>query len=73
MGGHLGRKKTLDRLLERFYWPGIIHDVNQHCKSCGTCQKSAGPRNTKQARLVPLPIIGEPFQRIAMNIVGPLI
>ena len=73
MGGHLGRKKTLDRLLARFYWPGIIHDVSQHCKSCGTCQKSAGPRNIKQTHLVLLSIIGEPFQRIAMDIVGPLI
>lgn len=73
MGGHLGRKKTLDRLLARFYWPGIIHDVNQHCKSCGTCQKSAGRRGVKKAHLVSLPIIEEPFQRIAMDIVGPLI
>ena len=32
IGGHLGSKKTLDRLLSRFYWPGIIHDVGQHCK-----------------------------------------
>ena len=37
MGGHLGSKKTLDRLLSRFYWPGIIHDVSQHCKSCEAC------------------------------------
>ena len=73
MRGHLSRKKTSDCLLARFYWPGIIHEVSQHCKSCGTCQKSAGPRNIKQAHLVPLPIIGEPFQRIAMDIVGPLI
>ena len=42
MGGHLGSKKTLDRFLSRFYWPGIIHDENQHCKSYEACQKSGG-------------------------------
>jgi hypothetical protein len=73
MGGHLGSKKTLDRLLSRFYWPGIIHDVSQHCKSCEACQKSGGRKRGKHGYLVPLPIIEEPFQRIAMDIVGPLI
>ena len=73
MGGHLGSKKTLDRLLSRFYWPGIIHDVSQHCKSCEACQKSGGRKSEKHAHLVSLPIIEEPFQRIAMDIFGPLI
>lgn len=72
MGGHLESKKTLDRLLSRFYWPGIIHDVNQHYKSCKACQTSGGRKSGKHAHLVSLPIIEEPFQRIAMDIVGPL-
>ena len=68
----LGSKKTLDSLLSRFYWPGIIHNVSQHCKSCEACQKSGGRKSGKHAHLVSLPII-EPFQKIAMDIVGPLI
>ena len=68
MGGHLGSKKTLDRFLSRFYWPGIIHDVSQCYKSCEACQKSGGRKSGKHAHLVSLP-----FQRIAMDIVGPLI
>ena len=70
MGGNLGRKKTLDCLLERFYWPGIVHDVSQHCESRGTGQKSVGPKNIKRAHLIPLPIIKD---IVAMDIVGPLI
>ena len=69
--GHLGRKKTLDPLLQRFYWPGIINDVADYCKRCPACQK-VGQKPGKQARLIPLPIIEEPFRRIAMDIVGPL-
>ena len=70
MAGHLG-KKTAGRILHRFYWSGLHQDVAQHCKTCEQCQKSS-TRKGKKAPLVPLPIIDEPFRRIAMNIVGPL-
>lgn len=28
MTGHLGKKKTLDRIQQRFYWPSMFHDVS---------------------------------------------
>lgn len=37
----------------------------------GDCQKTTN-RRVPRALLVPLPIVEEPFQRIAMDIVGPL-
>ena len=30
-GGHMGMQKTLDRVLNVFYWPGVGSDVKQHC------------------------------------------
>ena len=71
LAGHLGRTKTADRILQRFYWPTVFRDVANYCKSCPECQKSS-PRRTQRAPLVPLPIMDEPFSRIAMDIVGPL-
>ena len=71
MAGHLGKMKMAKRILRRFYWPGIFGDVARHCMACGQCQKCS-PRQVKKAPLVPLPIMGEPFKRIAMDIVGPL-
>ena len=71
MAGHLGKKKTADRLLNRFYWPGLYRDVEEHYRTCGPCQKSS-TRGVKKAPLVPLPIMDEPFRQIAMDIVGPL-
>jgi len=71
MAGHLGKMKTAKRILRRFYWPGIFGDVARHCMACEQCQKCS-PRQVKKAPLVPLPIMGEPFKRIAMDIVGPL-
>lgn len=69
--GHLGRDKTTRRLLQRFYWPTIYKDVGDYCKRCGECQKPRGHKVHK-APLIPLPVVGEPFERIVMDIVGPL-
>ena len=68
--GHLGREKTIQRILRRFYWPTLFHDVRSYCQTCEECQLHKGRRN--RAPMIPLPIIGEPFKRIAMDIVGPL-
>ncbi len=71
MAGHLGQKKTAQRITRRFFWPGIYSDVQKLCKSCTECQKTA--RHTRcKAPLMPLPVIATPFERIAMDIVGPL-
>ena len=68
LAGHLGRNKTVSRILQRFYWPTVFRDAARYCKSCSECQKTS-PRRAPRAPLVPLPIIDEPFSRIAM---GPL-
>ena len=68
---HLGKEKTRQRILRRFYWPTLYKDVEDYCRSCVVCQKSAS-RAVPVAPLVPLPIISEPFSRVAMDIVGPL-
>ena len=70
LAGHLGREKTVQRLLARFYWPTLYRDVAQFCKYCAACQKTGGRR--VKAPLIPLPIMTVPFERIAMDIVGPL-
>ena len=34
VGGHLMAKKTSDRDLANFWWPGVGADIKRHCKSC---------------------------------------
>ena len=51
----------------------LSHDsaVSDYCHSCPECQKAA--RKTGQrAPMITLPIMGRPFEKIAMDIVGPL-
>ena len=68
LGGHLGRRKTTQRVLQRFHWPTLYRDVATFCRSCQACQLDSSKR-VRKAPLIPLPIMSE---RIAMDIVGPL-
>jgi hypothetical protein len=72
MSGHLGVKKTLDRLLNSFFWPKIHQDVSLYIRSCETCQKLDKRGIHEIAPLVEVPVVGETWQRIAIDIVGPL-
>ena len=37
--GHLGMEKTLGLLQERFFWPKMIEDVQNHIRTCEQCTK----------------------------------
>ena len=71
LAGHFGRNKTTQRLLRRYFWPGINREVADACRSCAACQRTARVERNR-APLMPLPIVEEPFARVAMDIVGPL-
>ena len=72
LGGHLGTEKTRERVLQRFYWPGLMKETENYCSSCPVCQKSA-PMPHFCNPLVPLSIIEVTFERIEMDLVGPII
>ena len=33
-GGHLGIKKTRDKIRQKYFWPNMRQDVEMWCKSC---------------------------------------
>ena len=70
MAGHMGIERTLQRIRKRFWWPGVAKDVKNYVQSCPECQKVA--KRPMKVPLMKMPIIGKPFERIAMDIVGPL-
>ncbi|KAL0176818.1 hypothetical protein M9458_029148, partial [Cirrhinus mrigala] len=71
MAGHLGATNTIQRIRDRFHWPGLDTDVKAFCQACPTCQITA-PRTPPPSPLIPLPIIEVPFERIGLDLVGPL-
>ena len=71
LGAHLGVEKTKERILQRFFWPGIQREVEHFCCSCPECQVTARKPRYKSP-LIPLPIIETHFERVGLDIVGPL-
>ena len=69
--GHLGRRKVILLVGRRFDWPLLTKDAT-HCKSCVVCQRcnKAGPRKTPT---VERSVLTEPFQSVAIDLVGPLL
>ena len=37
---YVGRKETISKVLDEFYWPGVCRDVTQFCRSCAICQRT---------------------------------
>ena len=70
-GGHLGEKKTLARLKQRYYWPGHRKDVHIFCQSCQQCATRKMPSPRRRAPLHSVPS-GYPMHKVAMDILGPL-
>ena len=67
--GHLGVKKTLSKIRQKYYWPGLQNDVRTYIAGCEKCCKRKEPIPSKKA---PMQIIrsGYPMERIAIDIAG---
>ena len=64
--GHLGITKTLSKVRENYFWPGLELDVKIYVTGCDTCQKAKEPIPTKRA---PMQVArsGYPMERIAVD------
>lgn len=72
--GHLGVTKTYTRILKHFFWPDMKVDVVRFCKTCHTCQLVGKPSQVvPPAPLHPIPVIGEPFEHVLVDCIGPLL
>ena len=72
VGGHLSVRKTEDRILSSFHWPGVSGDVTRFCRSCDVCQKTIPRGRVSKVALGEMPIIDTPFHRVAVDLIGPI-
>lgn len=71
--GHGGADKTVTRLQQKYYWPGMTSDASKFVQNCLTCQRCRSPRNsTLRAPLTPIPIPDAPNERVHVDLMGPL-
>lgn len=72
MEGHLGIKKTTNKIECAFYWPGIQDDVTRFWKSTDVCQKTVNKGSVPKVPLQKMLLIDKPFKRVAIDLVGPI-
>ena len=73
LGGHQGTKKTTDKVTSNFFWPGMNADITRYCQSCDICQRTVHKGRMTKVPLGSTPLIDTPFDRIAVDIVGPIV
>lgn len=71
--GHGGKHRTTELIASRFYWKGLHLDVETYVKNCLSCQKRKNPVGPTRAPLQRFQEVTKPFQRVSMDIVGPLL
>ncbi len=71
LAGHLGIAKTLGKIKARYIWPRMRQDVYDYIQSCLACVKRK-PYGVQTAPLQPIAPPTFTWQRIAMDVVGPL-
>jgi hypothetical protein len=68
-GGHLAKDATYNKISTRFWWKGMYKDIENHIKTCDSCQRRGNKGGT--GYLNPIKV-GKPFERIGIDFVGPL-
>ena len=68
--GHLGIDKTIHRVAQSFYWPGMRKDIAQYVRNCVKCQLH------KVSQQAPMGLMGKreiegPWTTVAGDVMGP--
>ncbi|CAG8660195.1 2946_t:CDS:1, partial [Paraglomus occultum] len=67
--GHLGMQATIKKIQERYWWPGLVGEVQKFVSTCDQCQREKKPEKAKDI----YPIVAtRPFQIVGIDHVGPL-
>lgn len=72
MTGHLDSSRTTYKVMSEFYWPGVQADVRRFCRSCDICQRTTPKGRTTKVPLGEMPLIDVPFQRVTVDLIGPI-
>lgn len=70
--GHSGFHRTYNRIKERYTWKNMKKDIRNYIRKCESCQKN---KISRRRFIHPMEITTtseKPFERISLDIVGPL-
>ncbi|CEM37263.1 unnamed protein product [Vitrella brassicaformis CCMP3155] len=71
LAGHLAIERGYKRMAREFYWPGMYESFRKHIEACAACQSKRNLKANKRPT-IQIPPAERPFQRVAMDFIGPL-
>jgi hypothetical protein len=69
LAGHRGIAKTVDLVQRHFWWESLRSDVTAFVHTCDVCQRSKASRQAPAGLLRPLPVPGERWASVTMDMV----
>ena len=66
---YFGTSKTIEKIRQRYYWPGFKEDVKKHICCCDRCQKRSRPPRTHRHSLTEWPV-SYPLNHIGLGFLG---
>jgi hypothetical protein len=71
-GGHFADKRTTHKILRMgYYWPSLFKDAKKYVRACDSYQRVGQPNHRVEIPLNPQ-IVLEPFERWALDFIGPI-
>ncbi|XP_035223264.1 uncharacterized protein LOC118196013 [Stegodyphus dumicola] len=70
--GHMGVKKTVERIRYSFYWEGLRLDVQKFCEACKECQLTRPIKTVDRTPITPVTRPDLPFQIVNIDVIGPI-
>ena len=71
IAGHSGFNRTYARIRNKYYWPNMKTDIRKYIQECNSCQLNKTDRHPIKNPMVITTTSSQPFERLAVDIVGP--
>jgi len=72
LGGHLGMNKMYEAIKRHYQWPNMKSEIEEYVKACAKCQINKTLRPKKRAPMEITTRARHPFEKCALDIVGPM-
>lgn len=73
-GGHLGLRKVVEAISNKYYWRNLEDSVKDYIKRCQHCQYRKGPNfKQKPGLLKPVKVTENIFDKWAIDVCGPFV
>jgi hypothetical protein len=72
INGHLGERKTMERVSRCYFWPGMRKSVQQYIQQCQSCQANKGSNQLPIGLLQSLDVPGKRWETVSMDLITKL-